>query len=252
MLEGGKIPIVDRHKLAHIREEMNLQLSGEVSDESALSIGKFLGVQFIITGTLTNMGTHQRFRIRVINVETAAIQKQITLELQNDSQVTILLNVKPIPVRYNWFSGELSGIFNMTSSFNLGVGLTYEHMLNTKISVGVNVFFRFYPFGKTFFLGVRLGFAHAQTEYDYISKYVNKHEIRDASGLIITPELGWKIDVGNIAIIALAAVIIIGVTSCEYNPDEEGDSSFKISSEINGLHKEFYHEVSRSKVRDSY
>jgi len=74
---------------------MNLQLSGDVSDESAQAIGRMLGAQSIVSGTLTNMGNFHRFRIRVINVETAAIQTQISLDLQNNSQVSFLLGSSP-------------------------------------------------------------------------------------------------------------------------------------------------------------
>jgi len=70
---------------------MNLQLSGDVSDESAQAIGRMLGAQSIISGNLTNMGTFYRFRVRVINVETAAIQTQVSLDLRNDEQVAFLL-----------------------------------------------------------------------------------------------------------------------------------------------------------------
>jgi hypothetical protein len=74
---------------------MSLQLSGDVSDESAQAIGKMLGAQSIVSGTLTNMGNFHRFRIRVINVETAAIQTQVSLDLQNNAQVSFLLGGTP-------------------------------------------------------------------------------------------------------------------------------------------------------------
>ena len=84
LIEGRKLIVVDRSNLNTIRQELNLSLSGEISDKSALSIGRMLGAQNIITGTLTEMGTFHRFRLRIINTETAAIQRQITNELQNN------------------------------------------------------------------------------------------------------------------------------------------------------------------------
>jgi len=92
LVNGRKITIVDRRNLALISQEMNLQLSGDVSDESAQAIGRILGAQSIVSGTLTNMGTFYRFRIRVINVETAAIQTQSSFDLRNDEQVSFLLS----------------------------------------------------------------------------------------------------------------------------------------------------------------
>jgi len=91
MVNGRKLTIVDRNSLSLIREELNLQLSGDVSDESAQAIGKMLGAQSIVSGSLANVGAYQRFRIRVISVETAAIQTQVSFNLQNDAQVSFLL-----------------------------------------------------------------------------------------------------------------------------------------------------------------
>ena len=91
LVNGRKVTIVDRRNLALITQEMNLQLSGDVSDESAQAIGRMLGAQSIVSGTITNMGNFHRFRIRVINVETAAIQTQVSLDLGNDAQVAFLL-----------------------------------------------------------------------------------------------------------------------------------------------------------------
>jgi len=91
LVNGRKVTIVDRRNLALISQEMNLQLSGDVSDESAQAIGRMLGAQSIVSGTLTNMGTFYRFRVRVINVETAAIQSQASYDLRNDEQVAFLL-----------------------------------------------------------------------------------------------------------------------------------------------------------------
>jgi len=98
LVNGRKITIVDRRNLALISQEMKIQLSGDVSDESAQAIGRMLGAQSIISGTLTNMGTFYRFRVKVINVETAAIQTQASFDLRNDEQVAFLLGGSPTSV----------------------------------------------------------------------------------------------------------------------------------------------------------
>jgi hypothetical protein len=43
LINGKKLVVLERKYLDQIRNEMDLQLSGDVSDESAQSIGKFLG-----------------------------------------------------------------------------------------------------------------------------------------------------------------------------------------------------------------
>ena len=213
LLETGKITIVDRRNIEHIKTEMNLQLSCDVSDESMVSIGKIIGTQYIISGALTDMGTIYRFRIRIINVETAAIERQITNDLKNDEYVAYLLGgsqkgLKRANSRNSWILGSIYG--NATfygSSFSMiaypmpGLSLQYERMINSHISLGAYLyacylwsfafgmdgFFRFYLWEKTFFLGISLGYSYINGDLD----------IKE-SGFAITPEIGWKIDIGKI------------------------------------------------------
>jgi TolB-like protein len=70
----GNMTVVDRQNLETIQQEMDFQMSGEVSDESAQSIGRKLGAQIIISGSIAPLGDLYRFRVRAIEVETAAIQ----------------------------------------------------------------------------------------------------------------------------------------------------------------------------------
>jgi TolB-like protein len=102
LVTGRKVTVVDRRNLALLAQEMNLQLSGEVSDDSALAIGRLLGARSVVSGSLSNMGTFHRFRVSVISVETAAIQTQVAFNLRNDAQVAFLLgdsaaSVSPAP-----------------------------------------------------------------------------------------------------------------------------------------------------------
>jgi TolB-like protein len=83
--------VVDRLQLDLIQQEMNLQMSGEVSDESARAIGTKLGAQVIITGSFATLGDYHRFRMRAIEVETAAILDIYSANVRNDSLVMSLM-----------------------------------------------------------------------------------------------------------------------------------------------------------------
>jgi curli biogenesis system outer membrane secretion channel CsgG len=54
--------VADRQNLEYVYKELNLQMSGEASDESARPIGKFLGADLVITGQLTELGGPYRYR----------------------------------------------------------------------------------------------------------------------------------------------------------------------------------------------
>jgi TolB-like protein len=69
----GLITVVDRANLDKIRKEQSFQMSGDVSDESAVSIGKMLGANIVITGSLTSYGSTKRLTIKALDAKTAQI-----------------------------------------------------------------------------------------------------------------------------------------------------------------------------------
>jgi hypothetical protein len=79
-----KVQLVDRQNLQHVQKELNFQMSGYVSDESAMSIGKFLGATAVITGELINVGASYRYRISVIYIEEARRGALIRYDVRND------------------------------------------------------------------------------------------------------------------------------------------------------------------------
>jgi TolB-like protein len=92
LVNRRKVTVVDRAQLDLIQQEMNFQMSGEVSDSSAQAIGKKLGAQSIITGSFEPVGNYYRFRVRVIEVETAAILVTLSANVQNDQTVASLMS----------------------------------------------------------------------------------------------------------------------------------------------------------------
>ncbi|MDR0444136.1 MAG: penicillin-binding protein activator LpoB [Treponema sp.] len=71
--DAGKFKIVDRNALDRIREEQNFQMSGEVSDSTAVSVGNMLGANIVITGSITGSGNTQRLTVKALDVKTAQI-----------------------------------------------------------------------------------------------------------------------------------------------------------------------------------
>jgi curli biogenesis system outer membrane secretion channel CsgG len=49
----GKIRVIERERLADIREELHFQQSGEVDTATVQKIGKLLGVKYVMTGKVT-------------------------------------------------------------------------------------------------------------------------------------------------------------------------------------------------------
>jgi len=70
--------VVDRRQLEDIRQELKFQWSGEVSDKSAQQIGQMIGAQTIVSGEVTQIDNIYRIQVRAISVQSAAVQGQIT------------------------------------------------------------------------------------------------------------------------------------------------------------------------------
>jgi TolB-like protein len=129
IVREGKLTVVDRQQLDLVRREQNFQMSGEVSDESAQSIGKFLGAQLILSGSFTVIGDIYRFRIRVIAVETGVVQYSNSIDINKNDPILPHLMPKPqsdpIDFGFVFFNGLT--LFGYTYSpdkplgFSLGV-----------------------------------------------------------------------------------------------------------------------------------
>jgi len=119
--------------------------------------------------------------------------------------------------RNNWISANFNFFYDIT--FNdpeFGGSIKYERMLNPYISLGVNAYirvmsafdgfgqgidavFHYYPWGKTFFVGVALGYGGAFIPNYYFDDFETEHVSGGVyrTGMVVTPEIGWKIDFGN-------------------------------------------------------
>jgi len=65
--------MVNRRTLDAIMVEQNFQLSGNVADNEAVSIGKMTGANIVITGAVSGTGSSRRLTLRALDVQTGQI-----------------------------------------------------------------------------------------------------------------------------------------------------------------------------------
>ncbi|MDR2702309.1 MAG: DUF1566 domain-containing protein [Spirochaetaceae bacterium] len=97
--------VVDRQQLNTIRAELDFQMSGEVDDATAQSLGRMVGAQIIISGAVSRIGDLYRLRVRALNVQSAQIEGQFNRNIPNSPTVTALVNSKAT----GYGSGTASG-----------------------------------------------------------------------------------------------------------------------------------------------
>ncbi|HYO15997.1 MAG TPA: CsgG/HfaB family protein [Thermoanaerobaculia bacterium] len=60
LVKSGKFRVVEREQLQALMAEKNLTLSGDVDPSSAVRIGKLLGVNYLLTGAVTEYGVTEK------------------------------------------------------------------------------------------------------------------------------------------------------------------------------------------------
>ena len=91
-VNSNSLILVDRDNLAILEREIDFQLSGEVSNETVLSLGRRLGAQTVLTGSIELRDNVFRLRIRAIDIETAVIQGQFPANVARDRYLVNLYN----------------------------------------------------------------------------------------------------------------------------------------------------------------
>jgi hypothetical protein len=92
LVSTNKFSIVERKHLDEVRKELNFQLSGEVSDETAQSIGKMLGAQYIVIGVFSRIGNSWKLRTNTIHVETAKKEVVTSTDVPRNKNIDFLIN----------------------------------------------------------------------------------------------------------------------------------------------------------------
>ena len=92
IVNDGQLTAVDRRRRDLIDKELDFSDSGYVSDESARQIGRALGAEFIVSGSLELMGADYRFRVQVLEVESVTMRYSYSANIHNNQQVKALMS----------------------------------------------------------------------------------------------------------------------------------------------------------------
>jgi len=88
----SNIKIVERAAMPILQRELRFQYSGAVDDNFMVSLGKTVGANTVITGTIYSINNDLRFNIRAIDIETSNIITSNGIDFTADKKVKSLLN----------------------------------------------------------------------------------------------------------------------------------------------------------------
>ena len=216
--------VLNRAQLELITAELDLHLDGWVDDATAQSIGRFAGARFILTGVFEPFGDVYRFRVQVIEAETAIIRRVFTAKVRNDGIVAFLLGtagrtvaepVAPIRQARPPREGNFVNWLSLDATF-WGGGIRYERDLNERFSIGGIAFWnmfaglagsysagalitiRFFPGGSPFYLELGMGWGTARYREEYEFPRGTRPRAYRSGGFMVSPALGARLDVGRV------------------------------------------------------
>jgi hypothetical protein len=123
LVQAGVLTVVERRQIDLIREELDFQMSGEVSDETFQGIGHIIGVENIITGSIERIGKVYRFRVWAVDVDSAQITASYSANVQNDRIAASLMGVSADLIGLDDYTPlERSGafMFNLIPLISMG------------------------------------------------------------------------------------------------------------------------------------
>jgi len=85
--------VVDRKAIDAIREEQNLQLSGDISDDNAVRIGQFLGANTIVSSQGATWGEGYRIILRAVDVQSTQVIGQFNKNISAIPTISTLLGI---------------------------------------------------------------------------------------------------------------------------------------------------------------
>jgi hypothetical protein len=81
IVQAGRIKVVDRLNQDLINAEQLFQLSGNVDDNSAISIGHQLGARYAVLCWISGVSSSRKLNLRVLDIETAQIADQPSFDI---------------------------------------------------------------------------------------------------------------------------------------------------------------------------
>ena len=85
LFKTGRYNIVERKLLSSVLEQHRLNMTGLVDESTARKVGKLLGVDYIVTGTVIDLGTSLNVNARTICIETGSIEATGSADIARDA-----------------------------------------------------------------------------------------------------------------------------------------------------------------------
>jgi len=127
LVKSGKFSLMERERLNEILKEQNLGVSGRVTPQTAARIGKLLGVQYLVTGTITKFSMEKKKASFIVG-SVKKTEAKVTLDVRafNTSSGEIVFSDR----------GSSSKTFSKVYVMGAGGGVDFDRGLAEEILEG--------------------------------------------------------------------------------------------------------------------
>ncbi|MEE8186209.1 MAG: PEGA domain-containing protein [Nitrososphaerales archaeon] len=125
LINVGQYTVVDRANMEEILTEQGFQQTGCTSDECVAEVGKLLGVQNMVSGSLGRFGKTYAIQLQILNVETGAIERSSTYDFEGEIEILLkegiqtallrLLGLEDSPTTFSATSIRTPGVLIVSS-----------------------------------------------------------------------------------------------------------------------------------------
>ncbi len=92
----GTVKVVERAEMDEILREQGYQQTGCFTSECMVEVGKLIGAEKIISGSISKVGNTYSVNARIINVETGEIKNSITYDLNGEIDELLISGMRNV------------------------------------------------------------------------------------------------------------------------------------------------------------
>ncbi len=134
--QNSDVRIVTRKHMDKVNAELDYQMSGAVSDETALSICERLGAQKIVFGSFSELENAYVLQVRVLEVETGAYALLKKYDVSRSAKTEQLLH-RASKIYKSSIGFMLEANKHSISHIAPAVGISFDYSLSRRVSLGV-------------------------------------------------------------------------------------------------------------------
>jgi TolB-like protein len=137
MYRTNQFEVVERQLMNKLIQEQNLSLQGYIDIDTEVGIGKVLGVDAIVSGSITDLGTNIKINARLISPESGKVFSVASVKIVKDETIRKLLNQQIT-------TSTISGMENTSSKQiidknGLNIEVVNATILNRTVTITMNL-----------------------------------------------------------------------------------------------------------------